>query len=216
MTKIFNMGSKALIRLSILASLLPFYNSQEIESTQWTTTTWPSTVTTSTETTTIESNKVSAFKESCTIPINTDTCADINEFCNFKVLKYTDFLNEKSRASVTCRQHYRLNIEYIDDPFLYNQKSTYAYCKCKDNQCQWIFNKGDVKCSFCPAETVQARNGRKLQTIEWAAGIALYFPITIDKRSSYWNIGLDFGESKDNEREKRDVEPHINLADDIM
>ena len=214
MTKILNMESTTLIRLSILACLLPFYHTLEIESTQWTTTTWPSTVTSTTLVTISEPDKVSAEKNTCRIPTATDKCADISEFCNFKVLKYTDDLNENSRASVTCRQHYRLNIEYKNDPFLYNQKSTYAYCKCKDNQCKWVFNKGDVKCSFCPAETVQARYGRKLQTIEWAAGIALYFPITIDKRSSNWNIALDFGES--NEREKRDVEPHINLADDIM
>ena len=116
----------------------------------------------------------------CRIPTNTgSSCVDISEHCNFKAVEATDGNNADSRAKVICRKHYRLNIEYTKDPFIYGQTSTYAYCRCENGNCAWKFNKGDVQCTLCPKETLQARNGKKQKFIEWDSGIAIYFPIVV-------------------------------------
>lgn len=86
-----------------------------------------------------------------------------------------------------------MNIEYSKDPFIYGQTSTYAYCRCTDNQCEWQFNKGNVQCTFCPRETLQARYGKKQDFIEWETGIAIYYSILVDIRAvNGWHVALDF------------------------
>ena len=94
----------------------------------------------------------------------------------------SDGNNEGSKIKVICRQHHRLNLEYAKDPFIYSQKSTFAYCTCNNGNCAWKFNKGNVQCTFCPTSQLQARNGKKQKFIEWDSGIAIYFPITVDVR----------------------------------
>lgn len=105
----------------------------------------------------------------------------------------SDGLNADSKAKIICRQHHRLNIEYPKDPFIYGQASTYAYCRCNGDQCSWQFNKGDVQCTFCPRETLQARHGKKQKFIEWETGIAIYYSIIVDIRATDgWHVALDF------------------------
>ena len=86
-----------------------------------------------------------------------------------------------------------MNIEYTKDPFIYGQTSTFAYCRCSGNTCNWQFNKGNVQCSFCPRETLQARSGKKQKFIEWETGIAIYYSIIVDIRATEgWHVALDF------------------------
>ena len=60
--------------------------------------------------------------------------------------------------------------------------------------CKWVFNKGQVECSWCPREFLQARKGNKQTFIEWDDGIAIYYPITVDRTKSGegWSAALDF------------------------
>ena len=48
-----------------------------------------------------------------------------------KATEYSDGTNEGSKATVFCRQHYRMNLPYEKDPFIYGKKSSFAYCVCK-------------------------------------------------------------------------------------
>ena len=67
------------------------------------------------------------------------------------------------------------------------------FSRCQGNQCSWHFNKGNVQCTFCPRETLQARHGKKQQFIEWDTGIAIYYSITVDVRATEgWHVALDF------------------------
>ena len=181
------------------------------ETTTTTSIVYPTTWTTSVATTTTSAPMLNF---SCRAPRGIGTCVDLNEHCNFKVVTYSNNREDGSKATVRCRQHYRLNIPYKSDPFVYGQTSTFAYCRCTGGFCEWKFNKGDVVCSNCPAETVQARVGKKLQVIEWGTGLALYFPITIDKTAENWSLALDFGPEE--EKVRRDAELHTDLNDDIM
>ena len=182
---------------------------------EWTTTTWSSTTSWTTQAST-QTSSVILNQSTCEMPVKMGKCSDLSSLCNFKVLSYTDELNPDSRATVTCRQHYRLNLDYAQDPFIYDQTSTYAYCRCSDTNCKWNFNKGNVRCTLCPADNIQARYGRKQNVIEWDTGVAIYFPITVDKRSQKWNIALDFGPSLSSRKSRDNDQSAHNLADDIM
>ena len=204
------------MKVVLLVSIIQLCCSQETESTEWTTTTWSSTTPWTTQPSTQTSSNVILNQTSCAIPVGRGKCSDLSNYCNFKVLSYTDGQNQDSRATVTCRQHHRLNLDYAKDAFIYDQASTYAYCRCSDGYCEWKFNKGNVRCTLCPAETIQARYGRKQNVIEWDTGVAIYFPITVDKRSEKWNIALDFGAGELNRKRRNSGEDSHNLADDIM
>ena len=69
--------------------------------------------------------------ETCLLKKTAETgkCADIGNQCNMKTTELTDANNEGSRATVACRQHYRMNLPYDKDPFVYGKQTTYAYCK---------------------------------------------------------------------------------------
>jgi len=123
-----------------------------------------------------------------------NSCEEIGDQCQMKGTEASDGNSEGSKIKVTCRQHHRLNLDYAKDPFIYSQKSTFAYCTCEAGKCGWKFNKGDIQCSFCPAVQLQARNGKKQKFIEWDSGIAIYFPITVDARAEGmdWHAMLDF------------------------
>ena len=44
---------------------------------------------------------------------------------------------------------------------------TKAYCRCDDEKnCNWKFNKGDVRCVPCPYERMQGKNGIAIVTSE--------------------------------------------------
>ena len=49
-------------------------------------------------------------------------------------------------------------------------------------------------CSWCPREFLQARKGKRQAFIEWDDGIAIYYPITVDRAKSTegWSAALDF------------------------
>ena len=67
------------------------------------------------------------------------------------------------------------------------------FSRCEGDQCSWHFNKGNVQCTFCPRETLQARHGKKQQFIEWDTGIAIYYSIIVDVRATEgWHVALDF------------------------
>ena len=98
--------------------------------------------------------------EICELGVTEQTCPDIGDRCNMKAIAYSDGTNEGSKATVICRQHYRMNLPYEKDPNIYGQKSTFAYCHCteftdRSKECQWKFNKGQVQCTHCPAEQLQ-------------------------------------------------------------
>ena len=131
--------------------------------------------------------------ETCELAAQNQTCGDIGNKCNMKVLQFTDGTNDGSRATITCRQHYRMNLPYAADPFVYDKQTTYAYCKCVESLCSWQFSKGAVQCTQCPVEQLQARNGKKQHFIEWETGIAIYYPIKVDARATDgWHVALDF------------------------
>ena len=197
-----------LLRFLISSSKLQFIDAQE--TTTSTSTVYPTTWTTSIPTT----SSAPMLNFSCKAPRGIGTCVDLSDHCNFKVESYSNNREADSKATVRCRQHYRLNIPYKSDPYVYGQTSTFAYCRCAEGFCEWIFNKGDVACSYCPAETIQARAGKKLQVIEWETGLALYFPIIIDKMAENWSFALDFG--PEDEKVRRDADAHPDLNDDIM
>lgn len=154
--------------------------SSTITSTTWSSTT--TTATTTTSSTTSTTFTTTTKPPSCEVPAGEGQCVDISDYCNFKTVETSDGNNADSKAKVVCRQHYRLNLEYPKDPYIYGKESTYAYCICKDGMCSWRFNKGNVQCTFCPKETLQARNGKKQKFIEWDTGIAIYYPIMVDIR----------------------------------
>ena len=124
-------------------------------------------------------------------------CCDLEDSGYYKILSATNGNKSGSVASVGCKQHYRLNLEWPKDPYVYGKLKTNATCKCDaSNKCKWVFNKGNVVCSHCPRETLQARKGKKQAFIEWDTGIAIYFPITTDSRSTNgWHVALDFNAS---------------------
>ena len=99
-----------------------------------------------------------------------------------KAVETSDGVNDGSKAKIECRKHHRLNLPYAKDPYIYSQKSTFAYCQCSGQRCKWKFNKGDVQCTHCPAAQLQARHGKKQKFVEWDTGLAIYFPITVDVR----------------------------------
>ena len=83
----------------------------------------------------------------------------------------------------------------LADPYVYGKLKTAATCRCNGEQrCKWVFNKGQVMCSWCPREFLQARKGKRQSFIEWDDGIAIYYPITVDRAKSTdgWSAALDF------------------------
>ena len=124
-------------------------------------------------------------------------CCDLEDQGYFKVLSSSKGNANGSVASVGCKQHYRLNLDWPKDPYVYGKLKTNATCRCDArNNCKWVFNKGNVVCTHCPRETLQARKGKKQAFIEWDNGIAIYFPITVDSKSTKgWHVGLDFNAS---------------------
>ena len=204
--------TKYLERMKLLGFLISHSNlCFAQETTTSTTTVYPTTWTTSIPTTT----SAPMLNSGCRAPRGIGVCIDLSHHCNFKVESYSNNREAGSKATVRCRQHHRLNIPYESDPYVYGQSSTFAYCRCAGGFCEWIFNKGDVVCSYCPAEKIQARAGKKLQVIEWETGLALYFPIVVDKTAENWSIALDFG-PKDEKVLRRDADAHPDLSDDIM
>lgn len=122
-------------------------------------------------------------------------CCDIETLGMFKALEYTDELAHGSKVTVGCKQHYMLNIDYPADPYVYGKLKTAATCRCNSEQkCKWVFNKGQVMCSWCPREFLQARKGKRQSFIEWDDGIAIYYPIQVDlsKSTDGWAAALDF------------------------
>jgi hypothetical protein len=60
-----------------------------------------------------------------------------------------------SRASVSCTGGYQLNMR--------EKTKTLATCKCNvENQCKWVFGKGDVMCVKCQKPSITYKNGRAL------------------------------------------------------
>ena len=161
---------------------------------------------------------------SCEVPPGQGQCVDISNYCNFKTVETSDGNNADSKAKVVCRQHYRLNLEYPKDPYIYGKESTYAYCICKNGFCTWRFNKGNVQCTFCPKETLQARKGKKQKFVEWDTGIAIYFPIMIDIRLLFFrycllieeNISLILFRAKEGWHVALDFNAELGDADDTV
>ena len=100
--------------------------------------------------------------EVCKLEVAKGQCQEIGDQCNMKATAYSDGTNEGSKATVVCRQHYRMNLPYEKDSYVYGQKSTFAYCHCTEGNCTWKFNKGQVQCTYCPAEQLQVGFQSKL------------------------------------------------------
>ena len=132
----------------------------------------------------------------CRVPSAQGKCVELSENCNFKSIENTDGNNEESSAKVICRQHHKLNIEYTKDPSVYAQTSTYAYCVCEGGSCNWKFNKGNVQCTFCPKETLQARKGKKQKFVDRDTGIAIYYPIIVVNSDCWRQVSSELIDSE--------------------
>ena len=76
-------------------------------------------------------------------------------------------------------------------------------------------------CSWCPREFLQARKGKRQTFIEWDDGIAIYYPITVDRAKSTegWSAALDFNaeiQGFDQNRTRRADEDGFPMASAML